>query len=302
MMISSRSSPVCYCIYFIVAIFEISWARESTAFHSNLVYTPHRNVVSIGYGNVVSKDTIGRSNKSFLTCMGVHNKNSIDNSNSSNDHGFEDTQRRKLWSKTMVQIASLAVAISAITIIARPVYANQRSRTAGYTIQKKESEWKEQLSPMQYFILREGGTERPGYSILEKEKRSGVYKCAACYTPLFRSNDKFNSGTGWPSFASGISPGVEVESLNPILANLNGAELRCHTCGGHLGDVFNDGFLFIGTEAAITGKRYCIDGAALLFYPDEDKDGVTFIRGDTPAIQSATLPNFLEPPTLNPRN
>ncbi len=77
---------------------------------------------------------------------------------------------------------------------------------------------------------------------------------------------KFQSGTGWPSFASAL-PGVEIEKVNSIQLSLSGAELKCQTCGGHLGDVFNDGFLFVGTPAAKTGKRFCIDGAALVFKP-----------------------------------
>jgi peptide-methionine (R)-S-oxide reductase len=194
------------------------------------------------------------------------------------------------------------------------VYANnnQRSRTNGYPIQKSEEEWKEVLSPMQYYILREGGTERPGYSILEKEKRSGTFKCAGCGTPLFQATDKFNSRTGWPSFARGLN-GVEVEQINPLLQLTGaGAELRCRTCGGHLGDVFNDGYLFIGTEAALTGQRYCIDGAALVFYPDDNSKNTSkessmasseLVRGDIPAVKSPqSLSSLFDPPVIQPRD
>ena len=227
---------------------------------------------------------------------------------------FVDMQRRKIWTKALVQMASVAVAVTALIGLARPVYANnnQRSRTSGYPIQKSEQEWKDFLSPMQYYILREGGTERPGYSILEKEKRTGTFQCAGCGTPLFQSKDKFNSGTGWPSFARGLA-GVEVEQINPLLQLTGaGAELRCRTCGGHLGDVFNDGYLFIGTEAALTGQRYCIDGAALNFYPDDDNKSSNaesssssslLVRGDIPASKSPqSLSSLFDPPVIQPRD
>jgi peptide-methionine (R)-S-oxide reductase len=212
---------------------------------------------------------------------------------------FVDLQRRRVWKKTAVQVASVAIGFTALAVLTRPAWAASRSRTSGYAVQKTETEWKSMLSPLQYNVLREGGTERPGFSILEKEKRPGTFKCAGCGTPLFITADKFNSGTGWPSFARGLS-GVEVEDVDPITANLAGAELRCKTCGGHLGDVFRDGFLFQGTEAAVTGQRFCIDGAALVFYPD---DGVaTPLRGDIPArVKEPTLPSFLDPPKVTPR-
>lgn len=196
-------------------------------------------------------------------------------------HGdFVDFQRRIVWKKAAVQVASAVVGVTALAALTRPAWATSKSRTAGYPVQKTESEWKAMLSPVQYNILRQGGTERSGFSILEKEKRPGTFKCAGCGTPLFVTADKFNSGTGWPSFARGL-PGVEVERVDPLTANLSGAELRCKTCGGHLGDVFRDGFLFQGTEAAVTGQRFCIDGAALVFYPDDDD--AQPLRGDVPA-------------------
>jgi peptide-methionine (R)-S-oxide reductase len=175
---------------------------------------------------------------------------------------------------------------------------NNKSRTIGYNVQKKEEEWQSLLSPTQYFILRRGGTERPYSSILEGEERPGTYKCAACGTPLFDAKEKFHSGTGWPSFARAL-PGVEVEAVNPVQANLAGAELRCRACGGHLGDVFNDGYLFVGTPAFTSGTRFCIDGAALVFEPS---DGSAVVRGDRPptTTKEASLPEWLEPPKITP--
>lgn len=214
---------------------------------------------------------------------------------------FVDLQRRNVWKKTAVQMASVVTAGTALAVLTRPAWAAQKSRTAGYTVQKTEKEWKSILSPIQYNILRQGGTERPGFSILEKEKRPGVFRCAGCDTPLFATADKFNSKTGWPSFARSIGSNVEIEALNPMAASFSGAELRCQTCGGHLGDVFNDGFLFVGTEAAVTGKRYCIDGAALVFYPEGD-GGSDPVRGDQSANNKPVIPSFLEPPKVTPRD
>jgi peptide-methionine (R)-S-oxide reductase len=174
----------------------------------------------------------------------------------------------------------------------RPAWAGGsggKSRTDGYAIQKTEAEWKDALSPMQYFVLREGGTERPYDSVLEGEDRPGTFACAGCGTPLFESKDKFHSGTGWPSFARALDPGVEIQNVDPVSRRLLllGAELRCRTCGGHLGDVFSDGFLFVGTEAEKTGQRFCIDGAALVFDPavKQGEEPLPPVRGDEMSAQ-----------------
>ena len=136
------------------------------------------------------------------------------------------------------------------------------------------------LSGAQYNILRKGGTERQKSSIhnTSTTENVGSYVCAGCNTPLFTSADKFSSGTGWPSFSTALQ-GVEEEELDSIRATLDGKEVRCATCGGHLGDLFNDGWIYRGTSAAKTGKRYCIDGAALIFKPE---DGGEDVFGDLP--------------------
>jgi peptide-methionine (R)-S-oxide reductase len=146
-----------------------------------------------------------------------------------------------------------------------------KSRIDGYAFQKSTEEWKSILTPRQFDILRNGGTENPYSSILEAEDRPGTFSCAGCGTALFDSKQKFHSGTGWPSFAKALD-GVEVENVNALQANLVGAELRCTTCGGHLGDVFKDGFLFAGTPAFESGKRCCIDGAALVFRSEDGEE------------------------------
>jgi peptide-methionine (R)-S-oxide reductase len=152
-------------------------------------------------------------------------------------------------------------------------------------VQYTEREWAYLLSGAQYNILRQGGTERQRSSILYPytAANAGTYHCAGCNTPLFSSASKFDSGTGWPSFSSALA-GVEVEDMNLLRATLGGREARCATCGGHLGDLFNDGWIYTGTSAAVTGNRYCIDGAALIFQPQDYVQGgsVELVFGDRP--------------------
>ena len=126
-----------------------------------------------------------------------------------------------------------------------------------YTIMKTEVEWKKQLTSMQYFVLREAGTERSFTSPLNNNKENGLYVCAACNTPLYDSNYKFDSGTGWPSFDRAISNNVELDVDYKI--GYARTELKCATCGGHLGHSFKDG------PKNTTGVRHCINGVALKF-------------------------------------
>lgn len=130
-----------------------------------------------------------------------------------------------------------------------------------FPVSKSEAEWKQQLSPEQFYVLRQEGTERPFSSPLNKEYRKGTFQCAACNTPLFKSEHKFDSGTGWPSFDREIKGNVSYSTDY----NLGYArtEEHCATCGGHLGHVFNDG------PRQTTGKRHCINGVALQFVLDE---------------------------------
>ncbi|MFP1631612.1 peptide-methionine (R)-S-oxide reductase MsrB [Zhengella sp. ZM62] len=129
-------------------------------------------------------------------------------------------------------------------------------------IDKSEAEWRETLTPEQYHVLREHGTERAGTSPLNREKRPGMFHCAGCGKPLFRSETKFESGTGWPSFyaPAGDDAVSEHEDRSWFMRR---TEVRCADCGGHLGHVFNDG-------PAPTGLRYCMNGVALDFEPDGD--------------------------------
>ncbi|MCS6960334.1 MAG: peptide-methionine (R)-S-oxide reductase MsrB [Pseudanabaenaceae cyanobacterium SKYGB_i_bin29] len=130
-----------------------------------------------------------------------------------------------------------------------------------YPVTKTEEEWQQILSPEAYQVLRKHGTERAGTSPLDKHYAKGIYKCAGCGAPLFTSDTKFNSGTGWPSFFAPI-PGAIETSIDRSLFMVR-IEVHCANCGGHLGHVFDDGPL-------PTGKRYCINGVALVFEPAQD--------------------------------
>ncbi len=127
----------------------------------------------------------------------------------------------------------------------------------GPKVQKTEAEWRQQLTPEQFHVTRQHGTERPFTSPLLNEKRSGMFNCVACGAPLFPSDTKFESGTGWPSFFAPALGGAvnEHEDRSWFMRR---TEVRCANCDAHLGHVFPDG-------PKPTGQRYCMNGCALTF-------------------------------------
>ncbi len=127
-----------------------------------------------------------------------------------------------------------------------------------FEVVKSPDEWRKLLTPAQFAVLREADTERPRSSPLNNEQRRGIYACAGCALPVYASEAKFESGTGWPSFTAPIAGAVRTRPDRGLLGTRT--EVHCRRCGGHLGHVFDDG-------PPPTGKRYCMNGVAMNFIP-----------------------------------
>jgi peptide-methionine (R)-S-oxide reductase len=127
-----------------------------------------------------------------------------------------------------------------------------------FPLQKSDADWRRELTPEAYQVLRKHGTERAGTSPLDHEARAGTFRCAGCGQPLFASDTKFDSGTGWPSFFKPLPGAVGTREDRSLFTRRT--EVHCSRCGGHLGHVFADG-------PEPTGERYCMNGVALRFEP-----------------------------------
>jgi peptide-methionine (R)-S-oxide reductase len=156
-----------------------------------------------------------------------------------------------------------ALTLTSLTAAAAAVFGRSYAvagapGTNAFEITKTPEEWQKALSAEQYYVLRKHGTERAGSSPLDKVYAAGMYHCAGCDLPVFSSQTKFDSGTGWPSFYAPVENGIGTSTDRAW--GMTRTEVHCRRCGGHLGHVFNDG-------PKPTGLRYCMNGVAMTFRP-----------------------------------
>lgn len=161
-----------------------------------------------------------------------------------------------MYSRRDFSRLGIAVAGALATLKSASGYAEAATET--FEITKSDEEWKKELTPEQFNVLRKHGTERAGTSPLDQNDAAGTYDCAGCALALFSSETKFHSGTGWPSFWKPLDNAVATTTDNSYF--MTRTEVHCRRCGGHLGHVFEDG-------PKPTGLRYCMNGVALKFIP-----------------------------------
>jgi peptide-methionine (R)-S-oxide reductase len=159
-----------------------------------------------------------------------------------------------LYTRRQFAAAGLGLATS-LAVLRRPAMAE---KTETFEVTKTDAEWQKELTPEQFNVLRKHGTERAGTSPLDKNYAAGEYHCAACDLPVYTSDTKFDSGTGWPSFFQPIENATGTSIDKSFFSTRT--EVHCRRCGGHLGHVFDDG-------PKPTGKRYCMNGVAMKFVP-----------------------------------
>jgi peptide-methionine (R)-S-oxide reductase len=160
-----------------------------------------------------------------------------------------------MYNRRQFTLAGLGLAATA-TMTRSASAAEEKAEM--FEITKTDAEWKQILTPEQFAVMRQHGTERAGTSPLDKNYEAGTYNCAACDLPLYSSEAKFNSGTGWPSFYQPLENAIGTSTDWKLIYPRT--EVHCRRCGGHLGHVFDDG-------PKPTGKRYCMNGVAMKFVP-----------------------------------
>ena len=165
---------------------------------------------------------------------------------------------RRNFSKLGIALAGGPATFKGLSATTTPGMAEQT--TQRFEVMKTDEEWRKTLTPEQFEVLRKHGTERAGSSPLDANYTPGTYQCAGCALPLYSSETKFHSGTGWPSFWKPLDNAVGTTSDNSYF--MSRTEVHCRRCGGHLGHVFEDG-------PKPTGLRYCMNGVALKFVPKE---------------------------------
>lgn len=163
----------------------------------------------------------------------------------------------------MKLLSSIIILTSLLISCNSPAQKSKEEQQIPFEVTKTDAEWKAQLSPLAYSVLRQEATERAFSSDLNNNNEEGVYVCAGCGTAVFKSEHKFDSGTGWPSFDREIKGNVAFSTDKKL--GYTRVEEHCATCGGHLGHVFNDG------PKETTGKRHCINGVALKFIPKDEQ-------------------------------
>ena len=162
----------------------------------------------------------------------------------------------------MKQLITLAVIALFFSCNSNAQKEANSEKQANFDISKTDTEWKAALTSAEYNVLRKAGTERPFSSELLDIHEAGTFVCAACGNEIYKTENKFESGTGWPSFDRAIKGGVAYGNDSKL--GYQRDEVHCADCGGHLGHVFNDG------PKETTGKRHCINGIALNFIPDNE--------------------------------
>lgn len=165
-----------------------------------------------------------------------------------------------LTRRAIIMGGTAAAALGAAAMLGRRITSQSAASEGDFPFRLTDEEWRERLTPAQYRILRQHGTEPAGTSPLNDEKRPGTYHCAGCDHPLYSSETKYESYTGWPSFWQPLDGAIGTQEDRSFF--MVRTEVHCANCGGHLGHVFEDG-------PPPTGLRYCMNGLALAFHPAE---------------------------------